>query len=467
MESGREKEDAEKTDEAAVETADAAADDDEAFLTASSGESDDEDEMLELNENDLANFRDMMQADFVTDRDRLFLDRVSNPPSTDAFPDVFAAPRRLAHNDGGDDDCDDERSFRNCRDGKQAEATELNQNNNSDIGDNRTNYYRDRDKTSICSVSEKDCDTEKETKKVIAAARPLVTSTSAESDPTSQSEKDETGCDTNQDEPERTEPDAGGASWNEFASRDDRGRRFPESHVREADELLRNDDEDAEDAERASADVAPDVPKDVVNDESFIDEKAMEEAEKSMTVEEKEGHRQTAKQHKAKGNDAFKKNEWLTAFDEYNAGLRTCPLMYGDDRSVLYANRAAVRLKFDSKEERENAALDCGKALDLNPKYLKARLRRAQTYEQLDKLENALEDYQKALEQDPGNREAFEACRRLPDVIKERNEKLKEEMMGKLKDLGNLVLKPFGLSTNNFQLQQDPNSGGYTINFKQ
>ena len=141
--------------------------------------------------------------------------------------------------------------------------------------------------------------------------------------------------------------------------------------------------------------------------------------------------------------------------------------MYGDDRSVLYANRAAARLKFDSKEERENAVLDCGKALDLNPKYLKARLRRAQTYEQLDKLENALEDYQKALEQDPGNREAFEACRRLPDVIKERNEKLKEEMMGKLKDLGNLVLKPFGLSTNNFQLQQDPNSGGYTINFKQ
>jgi hypothetical protein len=73
----------------------------------------------------------------------------------------------------------------------------------------------------------------------------------------------------------------------------------------------------------------------------------------------------------------------------------------------------------------------------------------------------------KILELDPGNGDALSASHRLPPLISDRNEKLKEEMLGKLKDLGNVFLRPFGLSTNNFNLQQDPNTGGYSVNFQQ
>ncbi|KAK5634069.1 hypothetical protein RRF57_009783 [Xylaria bambusicola] len=57
--------------------------------------------------------------------------------------------------------------------------------------------------------------------------------------------------------------------------------------------------------------------------------------------------------------------------------------------------------------------------------------------------------------------------RTLPARIKAAQEKEMSEMWGKLKDLGNGILKPFGLSTDNFQMVKDEKTGGYSMNFNQ
>ena len=57
--------------------------------------------------------------------------------------------------------------------------------------------------------------------------------------------------------------------------------------------------------------------------------------------------------------------------------------------------------------------------------------------------------------------------RTLPPRTKAAQETETAEMWGKLRSLGDGILKPFGLSTNNFQMVKDEASGGYSVNFTQ
>ncbi|KAK4454455.1 hypothetical protein QBC34DRAFT_393471 [Podospora aff. communis PSN243] len=104
----------------------------------------------------------------------------------------------------------------------------------------------------------------------------------------------------------------------------------------------------------------------------------------------------------------------------------------------------------------------------------KALMRRARARSELGgwtNLEGALSDYKK-LSETPGNLGAADKkivqaqIRALPPRVKAAQEKETAEMWGKLKDLGNGLLKPFGLSTENFKMVQDPKTGGYSMNFQ-
>ncbi|KAG9051291.1 hypothetical protein FS837_009557 [Tulasnella sp. UAMH 9824] len=137
-------------------------------------------------------------------------------------------------------------------------------------------------------------------------------------------------------------------------------------------------------------------------------------------------------------------------------------------RSVLNANLAACYVK---QGKHDDAVRLCTEALADDPNYVKALHRRAVANEALGtwtSMSDAEKDYKRVLEllppSDPLRTSCTRALRSLPERIEAQKKKETDEMLGKLKDLGNSVLGKFGLSTDNFKFT--PNGqGGYSMNF--
>ncbi|ORX87543.1 TPR-like protein, partial [Anaeromyces robustus] len=160
-----------------------------------------------------------------------------------------------------------------------------------------------------------------------------------------------------------------------------------------------------------------------------------------------------SKKHKEIGNSFFNAKEYRKALDEYQKAADICPHSQKEDLAIYYNNMAALTY--------------CTRAIDCNPKYVKALVRRAYANEKIGKsftISQAIEDHKKVLELDPDNNNAsHNAIKRLEVMHKIQQEKEKEEMLAKMKDVGNKILGKLGLSLDNFNLQQNPN-GGYSIN---
>lgn len=100
---------------------------------------------------------------------------------------------------------------------------------------------------------------------------------------------------------------------------------------------------------------------------------------------------------KEKGNEAIKRGDAQAAVSSYNEALKCDPLNKTIN-SILYSNRALAFMKMNKNEE---ALLDCNKSLELNEKYVKSYLRRAEIKMKMGEFDGALTDYYKIKELDP------------------------------------------------------------------
>lgn len=210
-----------------------------------------------------------------------------------------------------------------------------------------------------------------------------------------------------------------------------------------------------------------------------------------------------AEEHKAKGNTCFAEGRWAEAERHYTLALEACIAaapppsdptttttttaastststststttavvpnggggIKNRPRAVYHANRAACYMGMERYQE---AVEDCTDAIAADDGYAKAYLRRGAAREKLQDLEGALADNEKVADElEPGHAQAAAAVARLRPAVERKRDEMKEEMMGKLKDLGNSILGNFGLSTENFKAEKDDATGSYNIQFVQ
>lgn len=96
-----------------------------------------------------------------------------------------------------------------------------------------------------------------------------------------------------------------------------------------------------------------------------------------------------AQEYKNQGNKLFTSSKYDEAIEQYDKAIEICPKEKTSDLSTFYQNRAAA---YELLKKWSSVKDDCTKALELNPKYIKALHRRARALEHLNDLANSLED---------------------------------------------------------------------------
>ncbi|KAK3129257.1 hypothetical protein QOZ80_6BG0475230 [Eleusine coracana subsp. coracana] len=114
---------------------------------------------------------------------------------------------------------------------------------------------------------------------------------------------------------------------------------------------------------------------------------------------------------KEEGNRLFQSRDYAGALRQYEIALRLAPRGH-PDRAVFHSNRAACLLQLRPVDH-EAVAQECSLALQAEPRFPRALLRRARALEALGRHELALADTLALLTLDPDHRDAIDLAHRL------------------------------------------------------
>lgn len=114
---------------------------------------------------------------------------------------------------------------------------------------------------------------------------------------------------------------------------------------------------------------------------------------------------------KEEGNQLFQARDYEGALQQYELALKLTPRDH-PDRAVFHSNRAACLMQMRPVDH-EAVAAECTLALQAQPRYPRALLRRARALEVLRRPDLALQDVQVLLAVDPSNRDALDLAPRL------------------------------------------------------
>jgi stress-induced-phosphoprotein 1 len=142
---------------------------------------------------------------------------------------------------------------------------------------------------------------------------------------------------------------------------------------------------------------------------------ALRELERAEEKYQRESYLDPAKaeEHREKGNEFFKANNYPEAKSEYDEAVKRNPT-----DAKLYSNRAAALTKLNAYPD---ALKDLEEAIRLDPKFVKAYSRKGAAHYFMKEYHKALKSYGDGLKIDPANEECMKGQEQVLAKIQETN----------------------------------------------